>query len=196
MQLLPDQQNGKLTAILVLVIVLIAIYMICFHWFFQRHAEYAEQIDGLREQLARFEAAAAQREPLQQQLAAIRESRSDEGLFLEEGNFNEAAAALSERLGRMVQTQADDSCQIVSRQPVRPRVQERFQRVTVNVRMRCNAEDMLNILYRLEAEVPMVLVDDLNVVRPRARRRARANEQPVETQALDVRFNMSGYLKS
>jgi general secretion pathway protein M len=196
MQVLPDQQNGKLTAILVLVIVVIAVYMIGFHWFFKRHAEYAEQIDGLREQLARFEAAAAQREPLQQQLAAIRESRSDEGLFLEENNFNEAAAALSERLGQMVQTQADDSCQIVSRQPVRPRVQERFQRVTVNVRMRCHAEDMLTILYRLEAEVPMVLVDDLNVIRPRARRRGRNNEEVVQTQALDVRFNMSGYLKS
>lgn len=196
MQVLPDQQNGKLTAILILVIVLIAVYMICFHWFFQRHGEYAEEIEGLTEQLARFEATAAQREPLQKQLATIRESRSDEGLFLEEGNFNEAAAALSERLGRMVQTQADDTCQIVSRQPVRPRVQERFQRVTVNVRMRCHAEDMLKILYRLEAEVPMVLVDDLNVIRPRARRRGRNNDQPVGTQALDVRFNMSGYLKS
>jgi general secretion pathway protein M len=196
MQVLPDEKSGRLTAILILVIVLIAIYMIGFHWFFQRHAEYAEQIDGLSEQLARFEAAAAQREPLQKQLAAIRESRSDEGLFLEEGDFNEAAAALSERLGQMVQTQADDSCQIVSRQPVRPRVQERFQRVTVNVRMRCHAEDMLKILYRLEAEVPMVLVDDLNVIRPRARRRGRNSEQPVQTQALDVRFNMSGYLKS
>ena len=41
-----------------------------------------------------------------------------------------------------------------------------------------------------------VLVDDLNVIRPRARRRGRNSEQPVQTQALDVRFNMSGYLKS
>ncbi len=196
MQVLPDEKNGKLTAILVLVIVLIAVYMIGFHWFFQRHAEYAEQIDGLSEQLARFEAAAAQREPLQKQLAAIRESRSDEGLFLEEGNFNEAAAALSERLGQMVQTQADDTCQIVSRQPVRPRVQERFQRVTVNVRMRCHGEDLLQILYRLESESPMVLVDDLNVLRPRARRRTRDSEAEVSAQPLDVRFNMSGYLKS
>lgn len=195
MELLPDQQNGRLTAILVLVIVLIAVYMIGFHWFFQRHAAYAEEVDGLREQLARFEAQAAQREPLQQQLTKIRESRNDEGLFLDEPNFNEAAAGLSERLNQMVQTQADESCQIVSRQPVRPRVQERFQRVTVNVRMRCHAEDMLRILYRLESEAPMVLVDDLNVLRPRARRRGRDAEQPPPVQALDVRFNMSGYLR-
>ena len=93
-------------------------------------------------------------------MTEIRESRDDADLFLSEGDFNEAAAAMSDRLGRMVEAQAEGECQIVSRQPVRPRVQERFQRVTVNVRMRCHAEDMLKILYRLEAEVPMVLVDD------------------------------------
>ncbi len=196
MELLPDRQNGRLTAILILVVVLIAVYMIGFHWFFQRHAAYAAELDGLREQLGRFEAVAAQREPLQAQLAAIRESRNDEGLFLAEGNFNEAAAALADRLGQMVETQADESCQIVSRQPVRPRVQERFQRVTVNVRMRCHGEDLLQILYRLESEAPMVLVDELNVLRPRARRRGRNDSGPEVLQPLDVRFNMSGYLKS
>lgn len=195
MELLPDQKNGRLTAILVLIIVMIAIYLLGFHWFFQRHAAYAEEIDGLREQLGRFEAAAAQREPLQRQLTQIRQSRNDEGLFLEENNFNEAAASLSERLGGMVQTEADDSCQIVSRQPVRPRVQERFQRVTVNVRMRCHIDDLLKILYRLESEAPMVLVDDLNVLKPRARRRARNDNSPEPNPALDIRFNMSGYLK-
>lgn len=195
MQLIPDQQNGRLTAILLLLIVLIAVYMLGFHWFVKSHVAYADELSGLREQLGRFEAIAAQREPLAAQLAEIRASRDDADLFLAEPNFNEAAAAMSERLGQMVSTQADDSCQIVSRQPVRPRVQERFQRVTVNVRMRCHGEDLVNILYRLESEVPMVLVDDLNVLRPQSRgRRNNAGPQPV--QPLDVRFNMSGYLKS
>ncbi|MEM1412059.1 MAG: type II secretion system protein GspM [Pseudomonadota bacterium] len=197
MQLVPDAQNGRLTAVLLLVIVLIAVYFLGFHWFFQRHAAFAEEIGGLREQLVRFEAQAAQREPLQAQLASIREGRSDEGLFLAEQNFNEAAAFLSERLGRMVQNQDGDDCQIVSRQPIRPRVQERFQRVTVNVRMRCRAGDMLDILYQLESQAPMVLVDDLNVLKPRARRRGRNNNRnnAQANQALDVRFNMSGYLR-
>jgi general secretion pathway protein M len=195
LQLIPDEQSSRPTAILLLVVTLILVYMVGFHWFVQRHVDYAGQLSDLREQLARFEAVAAQREPLQEQLATIRSSRDDAELFLTEANFNEAAAAMSDRLGRMVQTQADESCQIVSRQPVRPRAQERFQRVTVNVRMRCHGEDMLQILYRLESEVPMVLVDDLNVIRPRARRSSRRDAQPT-LQPLDVRFNMSGYLKS
>lgn len=193
MQVLPDERSGRLTAVLLLLIVLILVYMLGFHWFFQRHGDYAGQIGDLRMQLARFEAVAAQREPLQQQLASIRASREDEGLFLQEDNFNEAAAAMADRLGQLVEAEAGENCQIVSRQPVRPRVEERFERVTVNVRMRCYAEDILQILYRLETEPPQVLIDELNVLRPRARRGR--NNQPATAQPLDIRFNMSGYLK-
>lgn len=196
MELIPAQQNSRLTAILLLVVVAIVIYFVGFHWFVKRHVDYAGELGDLREQLARFESIVAQREPLQAQLASIRNSRDDADLFLDESNFNEAAAAMSDRLGRMVQTQAEESCQIVSRQPVRPRVQERFQRVTVNVRMRCHGEDLLQILYRLESEVPMVLVDDLNVIRPRVRRRSRSGNTAPAMQPLDIRFNMSGYLRS
>ena len=193
MQLVPEQQNSRLTAILLLVVAALVVYLVAFHWFFVRHLEYSEELAQLRENLGRFQAVVAQREGLQQQLAAIRSSDSDEALFLAQPDFNEAAAEMSERLGQMVEAQSDGSCQIVSRQPVRPRVQERFQRVTVNVRMRCMGENTLEILHRLESENPMVIVEDLNVIRPRARRRN--DEETATAAALDVRFNMSGYLK-
>ena len=192
MQLVPDAKNGKLTAVLLLVVVLILVYLVAFHWFVLEHREYAGQVATQREQLARFEAVVSQREAKEQLLREIRSGRQDENLFLGEADFNEAAAGMSNRLGEMVQTLADESCQIVSRQPVRPRVQERYQRVTVNVRMRCSADDLLQILHRLESEVPMVLVDDLNVIRPRARRSR--NDAPETAEALDIRFNMSAYL--
>ncbi len=195
MELVPDQKNGRLTAILLLVIALILVYLLAFHWFFQRHAADAEMLADLQQQLARFQAVASQREPLSAQLAEIRNSRGDAELFLPEENFNEAAAALSERLGQTVKTQADESCRIVSRQPVRARAEERYERVTVNVRMRCYGEDLLKVLYQLETGVPMVLIGDLNVLRPRATRRNRGANQPAPQQPLDVRFNMSGYLK-
>jgi general secretion pathway protein M len=192
MQLIPDAKNAKLTAVLLLVVVLILVYLVAFHWFVLKHREYAEQVSTQREQLARFEAVVSQRGAKEQLLRDIRSGRQDENLFLGEADFNEAAAGLSNRLGQMVETLADESCQIVSRQPVRPRVQERYQRVTVNVRMRCSADDLLQILHRLESESPMVLVDDLNIIRQRARRRR--NDAPETPDALDIRFNMSAYL--
>lgn len=194
MQFIPDQRNSKATALMLLVIAVLLVYLLFFHWFVLRHREYAEEIDGLRTQLGRFQDVAAQRESLQVRLGQVRSSKGDAALFLEYPSFDEAAAAMSGSIGDLVRTQADDSCQIVSRQPVRPRVQERFQKVTVNVRMRCDAEDFLQVLYGMETGEPLMLVDDLNIIKPRARRTSR-NSQPQRQGALDIRFNVSGYLK-
>jgi general secretion pathway protein M len=194
MQVIPDQRNSKTTAIMLLVIALLLVYLLVFHWFILRHGEYAEEIGDLRVQLSRFQTVASQREALQARLSQVRNSQKDTDLFLEDPEFDEAAASMSGRLGEMVRTQANEACQIVSRQPVRPRVQERFQKVTVNVRMRCDAEDFLQILYSMETGTPLMLVDDLNIIRPRTRRRTR-NTQPEAQGALDIRFNVSGYLK-
>jgi general secretion pathway protein M len=101
---------------------------------------------------------------------------------------------MSERLNQMVSGQADESCQIVSRQPVRAREVESFEKVTVNVRMRCSVEDMMSVLYSLETGVPLIIVEELTILKPRARRQA-ADQPGTSQQSLDVRFNMSGYLR-
>lgn len=194
MQVIPDQKNSKTTAIMLLVIALLMVYLLLFHWFTLRHREFAEEIGDLRTQLNRFQTVASQREALQERLGEVRNSQKDADLFLKEPAFDEAAAAMSGRIGEMVRTQADDTCQIVSRQPVRPKVQERFDKVTVNVRMRCDAEAFLQVLYGMETGVPLMLVDDLNIIRPRTRRRSR-NAKVAPQGTLDIRFNVSGYLK-
>ena len=194
MQVIPDQRNSKTTALLLLAIAAILVYLLVFHWFVQRHREYAAEIGDLREQLSRFQTVASKRESLQASLGQISNSQNDADLFLDYSSFDEAAAAMSGGIGEMVRAEADGSCQIVSRQPVRSRVQERFEKVTVNVRMRCDAEDFLKILYGMETGMPLMLVDDLNIIRPRTRRTTRA-QQPSAQGDLDIRFNVSGYLK-
>ncbi len=126
-------------------------------------------------QLGRYQRVAAQRTEYETLLQGLQDRKSDENLFLEGSDFNEAAAGMSERLSQMIGIQAEDSCQIVSRQPVRPRVQERFEKVTVNVRMRCGIEDLKKVLYALETGVPMVIADEVTIIKPRARRR-RSND--------------------
>jgi general secretion pathway protein M len=190
-QIMPDARNSKATAVMLLVIAVLLVYLVFFHWFVMRHKEYAGEIGDLREQLGRYKLVASQREALQERLGAIRGSESDAALFFGQQTFDEAAAAMNSSIGDLVRSQADDSCVIVSRQPIPSRVRERFQKVTVNVRMRCDAEDFLKILYGMETGVPLMLVDDVNIIRPRARRVRDAAPQG----ALDIRFNVSGYLK-
>ncbi|MCW8925802.1 MAG: type II secretion system protein GspM [Xanthomonadales bacterium] len=190
-QIMPDQRNSKATALMLLAIAVLLVYLVFFHWFVLRHKEYAEEISDLREQLGRYQVVASQREALQQRLSSIRSSESDTALFFGQPTFDEAAAAMNSSIGDLVRSQAGDSCVIVSRQPVPSRVQERFEKVTVNVRMRCDAEDFLKVLHGMETGVPLMLVDDVNIIRPRARRVSNAAPQG----ALDIRFNVSGYLK-
>lgn len=195
MALVAKQGNNRLAAILLLVIAFILVYLLCFHWFIVRQIDYGSEISELSGQLGRFQRVAEQKIQYETLLQDLRERRPDQSLFLEGGDFNEAAAEMSERLGQMINTQAEDTCQIVSRQPVRPRVQERFQKVTVNVRMRCGIEDLRKILYSLETSIPMVIADEITVIKPRARRRANKASSNSNT-ALDIRFNMSGYLST
>jgi general secretion pathway protein M len=194
MALVAEQGNNRLAAVLLFVIVVIVVYLVCFHWFILRHVEYSSEISDLSEQLGRYERVAAQKELYDSMLQGLENRKSDENLFVEGGDFNEAAAEMSERLGQMIDIQAEDSCQIVSRQPVRPRVQERFEKVTVNVRMRCGIDDFEKVLYALETSVPMVIADEVTVIKPRSRRRAN-RKATSSNPTLDIRFNMSGYLR-
>jgi general secretion pathway protein M len=196
MALAAQTSNGRLTAVLILVIVLLLVYLACFHWFFLRHRDYSTEISDLSEQLGRYQRVAAQRSAYENVLQSLQDRKADENLFLEGVDFNEAAAGMSERLSQMISVQAEDSCQIVSRQPVRPRVQERFAKVTVNVRMRCGIEDLKKILYSLETGVPMVIADEVTIIKPRSRRRRSNAQQPEAGQLLDIRFNMSGYMRT
>ncbi len=191
MALAVEKGNSRLTAVLLFVVVLIVVYLVGFHWFILRHVDYAEEIGTLREQLGRFNRVAAMRADYEARLTELQANRSDQNLFLEERDFNEAAAAMSERLGQAVDARADNNCQIVSRQPVRPRVQERYEKVTVNVRMRCGIDDVMSILHWLETSIPLIIVEEMTIVKPRVRRR-RGEEQ--DSGLLDLRFNMSGYL--
>lgn len=194
MALVAEKGNNRLAAVLILVIAAILVYLVCFHWFILRHLDYNAEISDLAEQLGRFQRVAAQRTDYETLLQGLQERKTDENLFLSGDDFNEAAAGMSERLGQMIAVQADESCQIVSRQPVRPRVQERFQKVTVNVRMRCGIEDLKKVLHSLETGVPMIIADEVTVIKPRSRRRRNAST-PDTSGILDIRFNMSGYLR-
>ena len=66
-----EQATNRLTPVLLLVIVLLVVYLLCFHWFILRHIEYSEEISGLSEQLGRFQRVAAQREQYEEQLQTL-----------------------------------------------------------------------------------------------------------------------------
>ena len=49
--------------------------------------------------------------------------------------------------------------------------------------------------YALETGMPMVIMEEVTVIKPRSRSRRRRSEEPEAGTLLDIRFNMSGYLR-
>lgn len=195
MQLLPERENNRPLAIGLLLIALILVYMAGFHWFVVRHGEMTAQAERLEEQAARFKAALARRPALEERLTELREERMGNALFLPETGFSSAAANLTRRLRETIESESlqPDLCTVQATQNVMEDDPERFEQVTVNVRMQCPLDDMARILFALEDSEPMIFLDNLvvrqRVMADRAGRRGAGNYGRVE-----VSFNMYGFL--
>ncbi len=195
MQWLPDRKNNRPLALGLLIIALILVYLGGFHWFVVRHAELSSEAERLTQQAARFKAAVAREPDLRQRLAELDEQRAGSTLFLPESGFSSAAASMTRRLREIIDAEAlqPEFCTVQATQNVPDNEPDRFERVTVNVRMQCPLDDISRILYALEDRQPLVLVDNLmlrqRVVADRAGRRGASNYGRVE-----ISFNMYGYL--
>lgn len=197
MKLLPDREHSRLLAVGLLLIAAALVYLVGFHWFVLQHLELSRDIGHLETRIARFKATAMHRPMLEARLDELRRERLDSALFLSESNFNTAAASMTRYLRDIINTQADDTelCQIIATQNRPAREPERFEQVTVNVRMQCPLPDVVRLLYELENTVPLIFVDNM-IINQRAVPQARGvRRRGGETYGqLDVRFDMYGYL--
>lgn len=197
MKLLPEREHGRFLAVGMVLIAAALVYLVGFHWFVLRHVDLGRDITRLETQIARFKATAAQRPALEARLDELRRERLDSALFLSESNFNTAAASLTRYLRDIISTQADDTelCQIIATQNRPAREPERFEQVTVNVRMQCPLPDVVRMLYELENTVPLIFIDNMIINQRAAPQTRGVRRLGVETYGqLDVRFDMFGYL--
>lgn len=195
MQLLPNPEQGRFLALVLFVIALLMGYLLGVHWWFTaRHVEIAGEISDLRERELRFREKAAERPLLEQQLAEVKRYEASSPAFLPEGDFESAAAALTQRLKQVVGTHATDParCQIIMNQYAHASEPERFERVTIKVRLRCDLEPFAGILYDLENASPFLFIDDLQIFRQQGY--IQAGQNKISTY-LDIRFDLSGYIR-
>lgn len=195
MRLLPDAKHGRFLAVVILFIALLLAYMLGLHWWFiAPHAQLRSDLIELRDQEFEFRSTSQQRPKVEERLAEARRFEAENPGFLNEANFDLAAAALIQRLENLIGERASsrERCAVVSRTPFRPRDAEPFQRVTIKVRMRCEMEDFVEVLHGLEGGSPMLLVEQLSV----SRRGVQTTRGQGRGQSyLDISFDLSGYLR-
>jgi len=196
MRLLPEARNSRFLAVVLLLIVVMIGYIVAVHWWFVApHLEIAAQMNELREQQQRFREIAGQRAQIEKKLAEVRAFEQGNQSFLTDADANSAFSDLTQRLKQAISARAKDEnrCSIVSNSNYKGGEEETYQRVTIQVRMRCDLEPLAAILYDLENGNPYLFVDQMMISRQMPGYVAPGAKTPA--MALDIRFNLSGYLR-
>ncbi|KFN43185.1 type II secretion system protein GspM [Arenimonas oryziterrae] len=170
-------------------------YLVLVHWWFTAPMlTMGEEIDALRTQEASLRAEAAQRADIEKQLAQVRAFEADNPGFLPEANRGLAIAALVERLERVVSAASSNpaACQITSRTPAEPASEKQpFQRVVVQVRLRCGMGEIAAVMHALESGRPQLFIDNLELL---SRGSYLVPGSDAGGGGVDVSFDLYGYL--
>lgn len=155
-------------------------------------AEVEARISDLQVRNARLRSLLLLRPQIEKRLADLDAEGSG---FLPQPSAELATAALVQQLEQVVSESSPGGrgCAIVNREPLADdRQQERYRRVTVQVRLRCGNAETLKVLHALESARPYVFVDDLQITAQRYFA-VPGSDQPQEG-GLDVGFNLYGYV--
>jgi general secretion pathway protein M len=197
MRLLPEKNNGRLMAVVLTLIVLLLGYLLGVHWWFVApHLDIASQMGDLREQQQRFQETSKQRAEIEKRLADVRSFEQSNQAFLGQTDAAGAAADLIQRMKQAVTEHGGDQnrCQVLTHQQLTGGKPELYEKVTIQVRMRCDLEPLSSIIYQLESGKPYLFVDQLMVYKQNYGYVAPGQKQPQQS-ALDIRFNLSGYMR-
>lgn len=192
--LLPAPGRGKPVAIGLALLALGLVYLLLFHGFIFQHIAYATEISELKDAELRFRQIAAQRPEIEARLAEVRQFQAGANYFLAEDSFDLAAANLNSQLKQIIADKGRDPqrCQLISSQNERPTAPEPYQRVVVKVRMRCDLDDLAEILYELENATPFLFVIELNLYQQQM---FQGGMPQPNLGDMDARFDVYGYIR-
>jgi general secretion pathway protein M len=185
------QRAGVLAGVALLAVVA---YFVLVHWWFTvPMMRMGGDIAALRSEEQTLRAEIAQRPALELELAKVRAFEQGNPGYLQEMNLDLAKAQLSARVDAVIASASGNpaACQLVAKTPADTRVEEPFQRATVQVRLRCGMTELAKVLHEFESGSPQLFVDNLDLL---SRRSYLGTAQ--EGGALDVNFDLYGYLKT
>lgn len=195
MALAADRRSRAL-ALGLLVLALGLAYLLGLHWWWTAPLlDQQQQLQDLRDAELRLRMNVAQRDAIQRQLARVQAFEQGNTGFLPEASAQLATAGLVQRFSAAVDqaSPVKAACQISNSTPLNTRVQERYPRVVVQVRIRCGIDEFVALLYALEGGAPQLFIDNLSIL---ARRYLRDGDTGgAGANALDISFELYGYLR-
>lgn len=173
----------------------IAYFVLLHPWWTAPMLEANAHIGELQQRELRARMQLEQAPEISRRLAQAQEMEARAPAFLPEATAELATAGLVQRLETVVAqaSPGNRSCAITNRSPSTEPHQERFTRVTVQVRLRCGTPELAAVLHALESGSPRLFVDNLSILAQRYFFMPGQNAN--QAGGLDVSFDLYGYLR-
>lgn len=190
----PVSDRDRWLALGLLLAALALAYGVLVHpWWTVPIQEVNERIQTSRERELRLRMQLKQAPVVQRRLQEARAQLARAPGFLPEQNAELATAALVQRLETVVAQASPGkrSCEITNRSPLQETARDKYELVSVQVRLRCGTPELTSVLHALEGGTPRLFVGNLNVLG----QRVFFNPGEGSSQGgLDVSFDLYGYL--
>jgi general secretion pathway protein M len=171
-------------------------YALLLHpWWTAPMLDASERIASLQQRELRARMQLQQAPQVAARLAQAEQLEAHAPAFLSEATTELATAGLVQRLENVVAraSPGNRGCAITNRSPASEPHQERFTRVTVQVRLRCGMPELAAVLHALESGSPRLFVDNLNILSSTAF--FMPGQGRDQSGGLDVSFDLYGYLR-
>lgn len=191
--------QSRMLALGILGIVLLLLFNLLFGPLITRYLENRDQVNRLEHQLEVYQRVAANLDENKRKLAQMQANDPSQGMYLTEARPSLAAAELQQILTRIISTSGG---QLVSTQIIDQPPEQTISAIAVNVRLRCEVDELVQLLYALESSPPLLFTENLLIaassrvpartVQVRTRGRAPVR-RAVRMPSLDVRFDLIAY---
>jgi general secretion pathway protein M len=192
---LPADRDRWLALGLLAGVLALAYFVLLHPWWTVPMMDVQARIEALRERELRVRMQLRQAPAVAARLAEVQAAQARSAGFLEEPTAELATASLVQRLEAVVQqaSPGNTACAITNRAPVpAARGDGDYQRVTVQVRLRCGHPELAAVLHALEGGSPRLFVDNLNLV---AESRVFLGGTSAGQGGMDASFELHGFLR-
>lgn len=175
-------------------VVLLLAYLVLLHWWWTAPMlAMGGEIAALRDEELALRMEIAQKPQLEREIARVQAFEAENAGFLPETNRQLATAALVQRLESVVAGASPQPgrCRIAARTPADSRLDEPFQRATVQVRLLCGMAEVAAVMHALESGSPQLFVDNVDILSRRSYLGV-----GVDSGLLEANFDLYGYLKT
>lgn len=184
------ESKHKLYAAVILFIALLILLFIVVLPMFALYSSTKEEVASLQHRLLQYKTISRKTSGLSSKLDTLQAFNEDQEYYFAE---SKAALVSAELQGLLKEVLNRNGAKILSTQPVTSGNQDERQ-IKVSVHCRADVISLRNLVYELESHIPVLIIDKINI--GRGYRTTFRDQQSKSSDALDIRFDVSGFLAS